>query len=59
MLFLEDTNGNKIEFDTIIEAQKYIEIRHAEEGGWDWICEVTDDKGNQYGCSWKLELEEI
>jgi len=59
MLFLEDTSGNKIEFGTVIEAQEYIEIRHVEEGGCDWISEITDDKGKQYGCTWKLEIEEI
>jgi len=59
MLFFEDTKGNKIGFDTLIEAQEYIEIRYAEEGCWDWISEIIDDKGNQYGCSWKLEIVEI
>jgi len=59
MLFLEDTNDQRIEFETAIEAQKYIEERHAEEGGFDWISEITDGKGNRYGCTWKLEIEEI
>jgi hypothetical protein len=59
MFLVEDTSGNKIEFDTVIEAQKYIEVRHDEEGCWDWLSEITDDKGNRYGCSWKLEIMEI
>ena len=59
MLFLEDTGGQKMEFDTAIEAQEYIEVRHSEAGGFDWISEITDDKGNHYGCSWKLEIEEL
>jgi hypothetical protein len=59
MLFLEDSGGHKIGFSTAIEAQDYIEERHAEEGGFDWICQITDDAGNQYGCSWNVALDEI
>jgi len=59
MLFLEDSGGHRIEFSTAIEAQDYIEERHAEEGGFDWICQITDDAGNHYGCSWKVALDEI
>ena len=43
MLFLEDTSSHKIKFKSAIEAQDYIEDRHAEEGGFDWISEITDD----------------
>ncbi len=56
MLFLEDSDGHKMKFRTVSETQDYIEERHAEEGGFDWISEITDDKGNHYGCSWKVEL---
>jgi hypothetical protein len=49
MLFLEDTGGNKIEFDTAIEAQEYIEERHAEEDGFDWISQITDNMGTIMG----------
>ena len=59
MLFLEDTSGNRIEFGTTIEAQEYIEVRNAEEGGWDWISQITDDMGNRYGCNWKVKIEGI
>lgn len=59
MLFLEDAGGNKVEFDTLIEAQDYIEEEHAEESGFDWISQITDDMGNHYGCTWKVEIEEI
>jgi hypothetical protein len=59
MLFLEDTGEHKIGFSTMVEAQNYIEERHAEEGGFDWISEIKDDKGNRYGCFWKLEIVEI
>lgn len=59
MLFLEDSGGHRMDFDTAIEAQEYIEERHAEEGGFDWISEITDGKGNHYGCAWKVEIEEI
>jgi hypothetical protein len=59
MLFLEDTSSHKIKFKSAIEAQDYIEDRHAEEGGFDWISEITDDMGNHYGCSWKVEVVEI
>ena len=59
MLLLEDSGGHKMKFDTRIEAKDYIEARHAKEGGFDWICEIKDDKGNHYGCSWKLEIEKI
>ncbi len=59
MLFLEDSGGHKIKFKTAIEAQDYIEERHAEEGGFDWISGIKDDKANYYGCSWKVEIVEI
>jgi hypothetical protein len=59
MLFLEDTGSHRMEFSTVIEAQDYIEERHAEEGGFDWISQITDDIGNHYGCDWKVEIEEI
>jgi len=59
MLFLEDSGGHKMGFSAVIEAQEYIEDRHAEEGGFDWISQITDDMGNDYGCSWKVEIEKI
>jgi hypothetical protein len=59
MLFLKDTSGHRMNFDTMIKAQEYIELRHAEEGGFDWISQITDDKGKHYGCNWKVEIEEI
>jgi hypothetical protein len=59
MLWLSDSNENFYKFDTIEELKEYIENRHAEEGGFDWISEVKDNKGNSYGCTWKLEIERI
>ena len=59
MFFLEDSGGHRMEFGTLIEAQDYIEERHAEEEGFDWISQITDDIGNHYGCSWKLGIVEI
>jgi len=59
MFVLKDTNETRIEFDTVLDLQDYIEQRHAEEGDWDWISEIKDDKGTDYGCTWKLEIEEI
>jgi len=59
MLFLEDSDGHRMEFSTVTEAQDYIEQRHAEEGVFDWISQITDDMGNHYGCTWKVEIEEI
>jgi hypothetical protein len=56
MLFLEDIYGHKIKFDTAVKAQEYIELRHAEEGGFEWISEIKDDKGKNYGCNWRLEI---
>jgi hypothetical protein len=57
--YVYDCGGHRIEFDTAVEAQDYIEERHAEEGGFDWISQITDDTGNDYGCSWKVAIEEI
>jgi hypothetical protein len=59
MLFLEDSGGQRMEFSTSIEAQNYIEERHAEEDSFDWISQITDDMGNNYGCTWKVKIEEI
>jgi len=57
--YVYDSGGHRIEFGTAVEAQDYIEERHAEEGGFDWISQITDDMGNHYGCTWKVEIEEI
>jgi hypothetical protein len=59
MLFLKDTGGNMTKFDTEFEAQEHIKLRHAEEGGFEWISEIKDDKGKYYGCNWKLEIVKI
>ena len=59
MFLLDDTNGDSHEFDTIGELKEYIENRHAEEGGFDWISEIKDNIGNNYGCSWSLEIVKI
>jgi len=59
MFFVYNCDGSATEFNTTIELKEYIEDRHAEKGGFDWICEIKDDKGNYYGCSWKLEIEKI
>jgi hypothetical protein len=59
MYFLRDTHGQTQRFGAIGELKEYIETRHAEEGGWDWISEIADSKGRQYGCSWGLEIERI
>ena len=54
MFLLSDTSDQTYRFCTMVELKEYIEIRHAEKGGFDWICEIKDDKGNSYGCSWHL-----
>lgn len=59
MFFLCDTMGHTEKFKTIKELKEYVELRHAEEGGFDWISEIKDDRGKQYGCCWKLEIEQI
>jgi len=59
MFLLYDSSGQTNQFDTKAELKDYIENRHAEEGGFDWICEIKDGKGHGYGCSWRLDIEEI
>lgn len=59
MFFLYDAIGRKARFKTIDELKDYIETRHAEEGGFDWISETKDDKGKSYGCNWSVEIEQI
>lgn len=59
MFFLRDTMGHRESFDTLEELKEYVEIRHAEEGGFDWISEIRDGRGRQYGCNWSLEIERI
>jgi hypothetical protein len=51
--------GHTEKFKTIKELKEYVELGHAEEGGFDWISAIKDDKGKQYGCCWKLEIEQI
>lgn len=59
MFFLRDSNGYLQNFDKIEELKEYIETRHAEEGGFDWISEIKDDRKKHYGCNWSLEIEPI
>jgi len=59
MYFLYDTNSRVYQFHSIEELREYIEIRHAEQGGFDWISEIKDSSGIQYGCSWSLQIEKI
>jgi hypothetical protein len=51
--------GHTEKFKTVKELKEYVELRHAEEGGFDWISEIKDDEGRFYGCSWSLEIKEI
>lgn len=48
MFLLCDTIGHKEKFRTIDKLKEYVEIRHAEEGGFDWISEIKDTKGKYY-----------
>jgi len=59
MFLLCDIGGQTNQFDTKAELKEYIENRHAEEGGFDWICEIKDDNGYCYGCTWRLCIEKI
>lgn len=59
MFFLCNTLGHIEKFKTIDELKEYIEIRHAEDGGFDWISEIKDSKGNYYGCNWSVVIEQI
>lgn len=59
MIQILDSNEKYCMFDNISELKEYIEIRHASEGGFDWISEIKDDAGNYYGCSWNLEIVKI
>jgi hypothetical protein len=59
MFFLYDSTGCSYKFETIAELKEFIETGHAERGGFDWISEIKDDKDNHYGCTWKVEIEEI
>lgn len=59
MFFLCNTLGHIEKFKTIDELKEYIEIRHAEEGGFDWVSEIRDDKGKYYGCNWSVAIEQI
>ncbi len=58
MFFLYTDCGEK-KFVTKAELKEYIENGHAAKGGFDWISEIKDDKGNYYGCSWKMEIMAI
>ena len=59
MFFVLNTNEEIIKFENFKDLTEYIEIRHAEEGGFDWISEIKDMAGNFYGCTWKLEIDKI
>ena len=59
MFLLVDTYENILRFEIKEELREYIELRHAKEGGFDWVSEIKDEIGNMYGCSWSLEIELI
>jgi hypothetical protein len=59
MYLLYDSDGYVQEFQAIETLKEYIEIRHAEEGGFDWISEIKDNRGHYYGCSWQVEIDSI
>ena len=42
MFLLYDEDDFLHKFQTMEDLKEYIEIRHAEEGGFDWISEITD-----------------
>jgi len=58
MFFLDTDFGSK-KFATKAELKEYIELGHAEKGGFDWISEIKDDKGKHYGCNWVLDIQAI
>jgi hypothetical protein len=59
MFFLYDTKEYKEKFKTMDELKDYVEIRHAEEGGFGWVSEIRDEHGKHYGSNWSLEIEQI
>jgi len=59
MFFSCNILGHIEKFKTLDELKEYVENRHAEEGGFDWISEIKDEHGKHYGCSWSLEIEQI
>mgnify|MGYP001610001855 CR=1 FL=1 len=59
VFWVQDSSDRCYDFDTIKDLQQYVEDRHVEEGGFDWISEIGDSMGNHYGCTWTLEIEEI
>jgi hypothetical protein len=59
MFSLCDTMGHTERFETIEDLKEYVELRHAEDGGFEWISEIKDSKGRRYGCGWSLEIEQI
>ena len=57
MFLLTDNHDQVEKFERLESLTEYIEIRHAEEGGFDWISKIIDDKGNDYGCAWSVKIE--
>jgi hypothetical protein len=58
-MFFLYTSSNTIKFRTKSQLIQYIEDRHAEEGGVEWINEIRDNKGALYGCNWKVCVDLI
>ncbi|OPY89218.1 MAG: hypothetical protein A4E71_00057 [Smithella sp. PtaU1.Bin162] len=59
MFLITDVHDQVKKFEKLEGLIEYIEFRHAEEGGFDWISEIIDDKGNHYGCTWSVKIEPI
>lgn len=59
MFLLYDTNGDIYRFDSVEEIREYIEMRHAQEDGFEWISQIRDENEKHYGCSWSVRIEKI
>ena len=56
MFTVVDADGEAFQFQGVENLKEYIEQRHAEEGGFTWISEITDDEGHEYGCQWDVKI---
>jgi len=56
MFYIKESNGSEKKFEYIDEVKDYVRTGFDRFGGYEWIDEIYDDEGNEYGCEWSLKI---
>ena len=48
-----------LKFNSVEDAEKHIKEVFDLDNNTDWIGEIKDENGQEYGCAWSVKLEKI